>query len=1829
MDAFNLEPALWESSPFTPIEKLFENSKLVVYRVQDKGSGLPRMLKMLKSQFPLPEELAIFEGEYELLVSLKDKAGESSDLITALDLDSINGRLTMILEDFGAYPLTTCMSWMDFPNHLVSALDAGLKIIEQLEIIHSLNVIHKDITPEHIYLNPETGNYSLANLLPRETTTYIPVSTLQGNLAYISPEQTGRTNRAIDYRTDMYSLGVLLYQMLTGYLPFPGSGALEIVHAHIAREPQPPAEKKPGLPVILSSLILKLMAKNPEHRYQSATGLKLDMQACREELRATGGISSFKLGRQDVSDTFQLSGKIYGRENESKRLLDSYQAMLTGSQELVLVSGHTGIGKTCLVQELFTPILINRGFFIAGKCEQFQRNSPYHAICQALHNLVKQLLAEGEDRIQAWKKSILQAAGNNARILVDMIPGLDMILGPQPEVPVLPQAESQNRFNYVFQNFIRVFCHAEHPLTLFLDDLQWIDLASLQLLELLVLDPDLQYLLLIGAYRDNEVDSAHHLVKFQSRLARQGRKVTCIELFPLSLEQSKALVADTVRQTAQESSSLAALCRDKTGGNPFFMKSFLTLLHEHGFLSFDQKHGRWIWDLNEIEKQEVTSNMGQLMAQSLLQLPQSTLELVKISAVLGFTFSVQLVSLVSGRSMQQTVSHLWVAVENNYLLPLDPRYKHPWIRTNDPGASFTGTTDFKFAHDRIQQAAYDLLSPQERAEIHMHVGRILKQKLDDSELNEWLYTLVHHLNQGSVLISPGQETQELIQANLQAALKAKQANAYELAADFVSAGIDLLPADSWERDPDLTFELMALLAEVQYLRGNFSTSERIIYQTLEHVRTSTQASILHYFLILQRLIQGRYEAAAEAGQAAFAQLQVELPTDLQAALESRLLRLEKRLQDREIASLIHLPDLVDPWARAVMYIIQTMIPVAYYTSEQLFAYLAVLGVDISLDFGNTPEASTCYCCYGIIMAHGFGRYQTGFSFGELGLKVAEKYGSGSDICRASNAFGAFQHHWCRPLSQSRDILLSGYQAGVESGELEFSGYLLLHEIELKLYTGQGLKEIASSLTFPLSFARKTGNTLMNRALLSIQALVNNLISHSGDDPCKMSVAGQDEEVFLAACHQDAMHLALFQHYCFTAYVSYLFGSCHRARAACEQAQKHASGAIGLYSNVLLNFVHSLVLANICLHSPAREQKELIARIEDNQTWMRTWMEHCPQNFSPQYLLVQAELAVLKKEAVLAAELYDQAIEAARKSGFIHHETLAHERVALFWLQQGNSELAGQSMGRAWYGYQLWGAKRKARMLRDEYKDLWSGQPSSVPGPAPSIQTDLASEMVHTVQSGSQALDMHSLFKAGQAISEEMHLPSLLGTIMHILLENAGADRGALILGQEQWCIRAVAHLPHEVRTDVDIELSSPEAQWHVPLSVIYYVLRTGQEVVLDNLTADQGFARDPYVQQKAPLSALCAPLWRQGQITTVLYLENRLTESAFTREHLHTLRVLGSQAAISIENAQLYTNMEEQVHKRTQELSQAIHRLQTEKRRLADIIEGTDVGTWELNLQTRETIFNEGTANLLGLSLEQMGADPLQTWRKAAHPEDIKNADHLVAQHLSGELDYLNYEMRVQNQSGKWVWVLVRGKVSAWTESGSPLLMSGTFQDISTTKLMELELRHMATHDQLTGLPTMRLAQEHLRLKCSLAHRKGLLTAVMFVDLDGFKQINDTYGHDKGDVLLQGISDRLSAMTRETDTVARIGGDEFLIIAAELHDADNAAGLAAKILHSLAQPMDIGGFKSQVGASIGISLYPQDGTSNKQLIQAADQAMYQAKESGKNQYVFFQDLAAE
>ncbi|MET0065320.1 MAG: diguanylate cyclase [Candidatus Thiodiazotropha sp.] len=1500
---------------------MYRTAGRLVYRACRLADGTVLAVETLDAEYPDRQQVAGIRREWHIVRHL-------------IEVDGVRQVYELLSHGSGNLALVGDLYEETLDTHLSHAGGKGLPLAEALEIalqlaralggIHARDIVHKALTPRHVLVNRQEGlialaGFNIASELDQERQAVQTSRHLEGPLPYISPEQTGRMNRDLDYRSDYYSLGVLLFELLTGTRPFQANDLLEWVYGHISCLPPEPHVIAPTVPEAVSSIVMKLLSKNPEARYQSTEGLIHDLSHCADRLAAGRVIEPFTLGEKDVPQKFLVPQNLYGRERELQELLGMFEGVAsTGETEFCLVHGYSGVGKSALVNEIDRPLVRKRGFLVQGKFEQFQHSDAYTALASAFRGLVQTVLSETDPRLQRWRQQLLNALVPNARLVMDLVPELELIIGPQPGVAELPPAEARNRLHIVLINFLRVFAGEGHPVVLFLDDLQWSDAPTLDLLRRLLTSRDLTHLLLIGAYRSNEVSAGHPLRLLLDDL-QVRRRVRQLPIGPLDQNSVARLVADTLSRDVGETGPLSDMLFEKAQGNPFFTNELLRQLHKEGAITADQASGRWNWDLDAVRWSGVSNDVIAFMVDNLRRLHPATQQALQLAACIGNTFDLHTLSAIYERSVAETAAALLPALKQHVVLPLNSDY-----RLVGEGAESRGFNPlYRFQHDRVQQAAYALIDFHRLGEVHLSVGRLLLQHAGSRVAEERLIDIVGHLNEGRSLIEDAEERQQLMELNLRAGNRARHSSAYESSFAYLQVAEELLPSDPWRKLPSLMRSLAEETQQSAYLTGRAEAAEYWIEVLLEHARSDLERSDILATRTRQYATLGRMQESIQSAIQGLALLGVEItdrPSQEDIVEERR--RVETNLGGRRIAELVDAPPVDDPALLTANRLLMEIFAAAFLSgSGNLFPFLVLKAVNLSLRSGNCPESAFVYAAYGMLLCGEMDEPALGYEYAQLGLAINERYDDLALQARVTYVYAMFVHHWNNHWSSLTPWFRKGIESGYQSGDLLYLAYsaqdCVIWDPTLDLETAHRLHaenlEIVRECAYQDSLDSGTLFLQLQRNLLGLTR-----------SPCSLSDDSFDAEQCLAGMRKRRFMTGIANYHIYHAEICLLYGNHDEALEHVREQDALIKSAMSLPQLVRFYIVAFLTLASHYPQMTQTLQAETRTRMQRDLARMTRWADNCEANFRHLQFLMEAELERLDGARETALERYDAAIERARNSGFLHDEATACERAAGHLLALGRQRAAEGYLRGAHHLYDRWGAQRKVMLMEQEYPVL-----SEIANGGRKLQTSF----------GDTDLDLASVMKASREISGEIVLDRLLTTTMGILLENAGGQWGCLVVRKDGRLKVEAAKLPENGATGNQVPTHSrvPDGQGRriaLPVTLISQVLYSGEAVVLQNAASEGQFTQDPYILSIEPVSVLCVPL-RRERFEGILYMENNLTQGVFTEARVEVIRLLAAQASVAIENARLYEQvqdysrtLEQKVVERTARLEQLNEELQ-------------------------------------------------------------------------------------------------------------------------------------------------------------------------------------------------------------------------------------------------------------------------------------------------------------
>ena len=1593
------------------------------------GAGSAVLAVLSASEHPTPGFVDRLAHEY----GLKDELPGRS-VAHPLALVRQHGRTVLLLADPGGEPLGRLVGR---PMEIGRFLRLAAGISAALRQLHERGLIHKDIKPANMLADFGTGEvwltgFGIASRLPRERQSPAALDLVAGTLAYMAPEQTGRMNCSIDSRSDLYSLGVTLYEMLTGALPFMASDPLEWVHCHIAKQPVPPIERLKDLPVSVSAIVLKLLAKTAEERYQTAAGVESDLRRCLAQWGRDRRVEEFPLGEHDTPDRLLIPEKLYGRDHEIDTLLAAFDRVASGGvTELVILTGYSGIGKSSVVSELQRIPAASRGLFASGKFDQYKRDIPYATLAQAFQTLVRRLLGRSEGELQSWRDNLRRALDPNGLLIVDLVPELTLIIGAQPTVPDLSPRDAQNRFQLVFRRFINAFARPEHPLVLFLDDLQWLDAATLDLLEDLLTGSDLQHLLLIGAYRDNEVDAAHPLTRKLEAIKSVGGKIKEITFSPLTNEHVEQLIADALRCEPARAAPLARLVHEQTAGNPFFVVQFLHALAEEGLLHFDHEGASWCWELSPIRAKGYTDNVVDLMVGKLTRLPPETHKALQHLACLGNFAEIKMLSIILQTSEDDVHAVLWAAARNGLIERLGDSYR--------------------FVHDRIQEATYSLIAKSLRAEIHLLIGRLLVTQTPQGRRDEAIFEIVNQLNRGAALITSSTERDELAELNLTAGKRAKTATAYASACAYLAAGMALIGGDSWDNPSrhELAFALYLERAECELLSGNFDEAERLISKLIRRGVSKVDKAAAYSLRIYLHLIKSEKREGVDAALECLRLFGIEMPPHpTREQVQAEYEMVWRTLKEQSIESLVDLPLMTDHEMQAAMRVLAFLTGPALYTDINLYHLHFCKMVNLSLRYGISDASTFGYAGFGVMLCVPFQRYAEGYRFAKLACDLVEKHGFVTYKAKVylSMEMAAL---WTQPIEFGIELIRTAFRAGAETGDLAFACYSCMHLVTDLLIQGARLDDVWRESEIGLDFVRKGKYVDAVDAIINQQQFIRNLRGQTTTFST-FSDGKFDEESFEVRLTEDRMTAMVSRYWILKVQARFLSGDYRAGFAAAEKAKKlNWSSEVFLHS-LDYNYFAALTVAALYENGSPDEQTRWREVLTAHQEQLREWADNYSPTFGDKYALVSAEIARIEGRELDAERLYEQAIKSARDHGFVQNEGLAHEVAARFYAARGFGTIATAYLRNARYCYLRWGADGKVRQLDRLH---------------PSLAAQEGHPPAAIIGSPVQQLDVASVVKASQALSSEIVLPKLIERLMTIALENAGADRGLLILPTEDdhliWAEAKAAGDQIEV-----VLYQSLITSVICPEFIVRYVIRTRESVIFDDASKPNIFSEDNYLRGRPAKSILCLPLIKQGRLTAVLYLENTLSSHAFPPDRIAVLELLAAQAAISLENTRLYSDLQER---------------EAKVRRLVDsnII---GIFIWDFDGHILEA--NDAFLHMLGYGRDDLAAGRIR-WTDLTPPEwhDV-DARLIEQQKTSGRLP--PFEKEYFRKDGSRVPVLIG--TATFEEGGNQgvaYVLDLTERKEAEKSLRESERRYREAQAELAHVTRVATLGE---LTASIAH---------------------------------------------------------------------------------------------------------------------------------------------
>jgi histidine kinase len=1506
-------------------ETLQRSSGSVTFRASRGGESF--LVRLIDSPLPTVRELSQIRHEYEIARELSfggiltpisiERTRRGSDLHVPV----------LLYQDFLGESLR---DWIDrrlaetghgsaFRPDIRAVLQVAINLAKCLAELNKRGIIHKDLTPQTILLDPKSLDVKLldfrvATKLESESAIAAMPGKLEGTLAYISPEQTGRMNRLVDYRSDYYSFGVILYEMLTGAVPFSALDPMELVHSHIARRPIPPAELIGVVPQTVSNIAVKLLEKTAEQRYQSAEGILFDLEQCFAAYERTGVVEAFAVGQHDSHGKFQLLQKLYGRDDEVARLHEAFERAAAGSAELVLVGGQSGVGKTALVSELHKPVVRSRGFFVSGKFDQSRSDTPYASLIDALGELLDQVLSTSEHDLAHWREELLQALGQNGRVIADVIPDIELIIGPQPRVQTLAPAETRNRFNLVFKSFLRVFATREHPLVLFLDDVQWADAGSMSLLQFILSDPDLRHLCVIAAYRDNEVTPYHSVMMMSNDLRTSHCRVTQITIGNLTGDSVTEMVADLLSVDRKKAVGLSELLLAKTHGNAFFVREYLRSLHTKGELTFDAIRREWSWDEHAIRALTISENVVELLTSRFHTLPEDTRRMLEIASCIGTVFDFDTVHIVVRErnldATAQTISQwLWRAVQEGFIAPLGDSYKQLGLldveMISTGGLAISQKIEYRFLHDRIRQSVAQSMNEADVRATHLIIGRRFLARAKETDSAEYLFTSLAHLNVAVPLITDRAERRALAEHNRRAGERALATTAYEAARTYFQKALELLPRDSWTSEYDLAFPLHLSLGIAEYLNRNLEESERIFGAATQHANTPLDKGAVYAAMVLLYLNLNKPDETIALGIEGLKVLGVDLkPKPGKAEVTLTILKAQIKLRRKTMTQLLEAPPMQDEAAKKSVELLMNFTTSAYNYSQELITMVILRMLEQTLAHGNSDISPYAFGMFGLIAGSGFGNYMRGYEFGKLSLDLCERFNNQLITGRCNLLMGGTVSHWREHARENIAYLNRTLQCATQSGDFLF----VCHAMNLLTMTyvslGEPLETVLDKASEYTDFVSKIRyehmlvyHTIARHFALCLQGQTLSIET--------FATAERSEEA-LHEILSDAQYKAAHMWYLILRMQTlYLAKNFDAALAIAKEAEKEVFTTIGQLIAGEYHFYYALILLAKAKESGSKRVSGLAKHVKK----LRKWSANAPMNFRHKLLLVEAMWNDVKGNTLKAETLYDEAIQNASEHGYKQVEALGHELAGEHYSRRNLAAPATAHLLRARDQYARWGATAKIRLIEERHAPLLRDE----------AVMRAAEGIISRSAGAANTFDLQTLVKASQALSGELVLSKLLEKMMQLMLEHTGAERGLLVLARDGRLVVETEATTNPSKVSI-LDAEPLEASDLLSKQVVQYVNRTHESLVLVDATTDNRYSQDPYILAHKPRSVMAVPIVASGKLLGILYLENNLVTNAFTAERLDLLEMLSKQAAVSLENALLYRVMEERVDEATREV---------------------------------------------------------------------------------------------------------------------------------------------------------------------------------------------------------------------------------------------------------------------------------------------------------------------
>jgi predicted ATPase/signal transduction histidine kinase len=1473
--------------------KLYESDKSLIYRAFDNINKQHVVLKILKAGCLDPYETARYKNEYEIIRSFDLESPAKTH-----SFEKYNGSYVLILEDIQGVSLNKfCENRV---LDLEEYLEIAINIVTSLGIIHEKNIIHKNLNPSNIIYNPQTRqikiiDFGISSVFLKGIGNVKKTEDIESDVAYISPEQTGKMDCLITFRSDFYSLGIMFYELFGGTLPFTDLDPMGMVHAHFAKQPLELYRLNSKIPKPLSDIVMKLMEKNPDNRYQNTLSIINALTQCRHLVKNKSQNFSSAVHTPNLSDELKICDQIFGREKELDKLSSLFKEVCMGRKKYASVSGNAGVGKTALVMEFCKKNVLNKGYFISGKFDQVHQDNPLGAIVDAFSQLIRQILMEKESIFKQYRNNLQTSLGNNGQLMIDLFPELEYIIGPQNPVAELPIVEAQNRFTYVFQNFIRGFMHLGHPIVFFLDDLQWADASSLNFLQRILFSEGIEFGFFIGAFRDNEVDHSHPWHTALNDFKKNGLETSNIHLDPLNLTCVNQFVSSSLHCSSEKCFDLSELVGKKTTGNPFFIKEFLKSVYEKKMLEFDMLTNTWKWKLAQIEEMSVTGTVTTLVMDKLHSVNLDTMNLLKNAACMGNRFHVDTLSLICDMSLSQVIPLLNEAVKQGILIRISDACK--FINGDNHSTALKEPKEYKFSHDRFQNVAYSLIKQKDKANLHWKIGNLLLEARPDRENREDILGIANHLNLGKPFITKESQKHKLAKINLLAAKKAKRASAYQAAFSYLEAGVSIFCPDiqtetgiisPWDKDYDLCLSLHETAAETAFLVSSYDRMEVLSGIINKKAKKLTDLLKINQVRIRALFAQNRLLEAIDLALSFAGKLGVKLPKrPTMAHVSYELFKMKFFLKGKDIEKFADLPAMTNLEKIAAINILSSMTMPAVYALPNLVPLIIFKAVQLSVTSGNTETSLFAYAGYGLIMCGITGDISIGYQFGELARKLLSRLNAGRMRARTLLVVHGFIRHWKVHIREILPPLLEAIQSGLEFGDHQYTASCVQVYCSGLLYTGIDLEKVDQDTKSYSELVKKLNQSVALKSILIVRQTVDNLKGKS-ENPWQLKESIFNYEKMYPLLETSNDQWSLFTANLMSLILCFLFEKYDMAVEFIPRIRQHLNVAKGSPDTAVFNFFESLSILAFLQKHDRKNQKKYLSRVRKNQEQMKKWSQFAPMNFEHLFCLVEAERFNLEQNSKNAKTFYDLAIQYSNKNGYINYEAIANELTGKFYLKHQDLNRAKDYILLAHHSYMRWGALRKAIDMEKKYGLFF--QKYALPN----------------VGTGFKNIDIYAVLKASQAISKTMEFDRLMTELVRVVIEYSGAQKACIFLYSDKVLkIEAIAKTdPDKIKFFNSMVVDEKNTEF--PLSILYYSIRSRQSVILKDASKKNKFTSDPYFMESKPFSILCKPLIKKNTVIGILYLENNLLNGAFSEGNLNILDFFTSQILVSIENSQLY-----------------------------------------------------------------------------------------------------------------------------------------------------------------------------------------------------------------------------------------------------------------------------------------------------------------------------------